>query len=105
MRRLPNRNIRKGLFHNFYKDIIRINKLNRKHIGRYIFYDIKTNRNNWKYGFFTDGKNNISLSRKKYYQKPVYPFRSFGRRRRLGYKNFNGYIGSDVRKILRKFRK
>lgn len=39
-----------------------------------IFYDMAIDKNDWKTGFFTDGFNSLSLTRKKVYLRPTIPY-------------------------------
>ena len=42
--------------------------------NKIIMHDLIVDKNNWKYGFFTDGYNTISVDRKKYYSYPTEVF-------------------------------
>lgn len=71
---------------------------------KYIFEDSEIDPENWKYGFFTDGQNNISRSRLKYYSEPQYVFFPFCERKSFEYTCLKEYIPKRVRNFIKTFR-
>lgn len=77
-----------------------INNITRNNITKEVLYD---DSNNWKYGFFTDGNNIISLSRKKYYDYPTKMFYPFTNALQLKYTSMEDYIPENVLNFLKTF--
>lgn len=72
---------------------------------RYIFNDDAIDKNNWKYGFFTDGMNNISFSRKRFYIRPRKQFRPYIQRKKYGYLGIQHYIPKYILTFLANVKK
>ena len=86
----------------FYK----VNPYKKKHI----FLDDEIDKDNWKYSLDTQGVNNISHSRTKFFKidNPKYPwFKIFDDSivKKFGYENINKYIPKDILDKLEEIRK
>ena len=70
-----------------------------------VLHDTTVDKENWKYGFFTDGHNSISIGRKQYYYNPTDIFYSYNNTFKLNYKNMENYIPKNVIDFLKFFLK
>ncbi len=71
--------------------------------NRIVYHDHNVDKNNWKYGFFTDGHNTISLARRQYYNNPTDVFYHYGNARNLNYADIRNYIPTNVIEFLNQF--
>lgn len=106
------------------KDILRLKRIYivnglefyiRNYIGRlhgtnfydkkHIFTDFEIDKNNWKYGFFTDGANGIlDIDKEINYKNPSGIFVPFNRNMILRYSTMNDYVPNYIIQFLKKFR-
>jgi len=81
---------------------MKLNRINRN--KKYIYNDEQIDAHNWKFSVDTDGVNQISRSRKKFYSHAIPPFQSYKQHKRaLSYAGIEHYVPSNVLKFLKEF--
>ncbi len=97
MRRIKPIKKNRGIDRYIRESIVKIHRI--KPLGKYIFTDGEIDKNNWKYGFDTDGCNNISLRRRKLYgikgvNRYFVPFKGYSKK--YGHRGIKRYIPKNV---------
>lgn len=87
---------------NYIKKTVEI--IMRKYRNKKISHAESVDKNNWKYGFFTDGYNTISIDRKRYYDFPTDVFYGYINGRSVGYTYMEEYIPANVMNFLNELR-
>ena len=104
MLKIKPKSICKGIDNYIRRSLESIHKINLSK-NKYIFTDDEIDPHNWKYSIDTDGLNNISLTRTRFYDKPTGKWLSYNRKGELRYKGIEAYIPVNVRKFIYKFKK
>lgn len=107
MKKIKPANKNRGIDNYIRTNVIKLNKLN-CYKNKHIFIDEEIDKNNWKFGFFTDGYNNISISRSDFYDKVNSKSTSLGpwmklkgaTRKSFSYKKLSKYIPEYILKRL-----
>jgi hypothetical protein len=108
MRKMRPRAIRAGIDGYILAHIKRLRRIRR--MQAHIFHDFTVDKNSWMYGLDTDGANNISWKRKKFYKKPyTHLFHFFvpynGFKRALKYDKPEKYLPPEVIEFILNYKK
>ena len=109
---MPNKKLKRYIDHYIRQQVAKLhpnikNKNKEKNKNKkYIYYDEDVDPQNWKYSLDTDGMNQISLTRSKFYRNPETPFVKYGKKEKdkYDYQSMSEYVPENVIQWLEKFR-